>query len=63
MEPQSLSQDRPRRRATGGRMVLTPGNAGLFKAVVTYEDGHTTEHPFETLQDGEAFLRSRNAVN
>lgn len=44
-------------------MVLTPGNAGLFKAVVTYEDGHTTEHPFGTLQDGEAFLRSRNAVN
>jgi hypothetical protein len=44
-------------------MVLTPGNAGLFKAVVTYEDGHTTEHPFDTLQDGEAFLRIRNAAN
>lgn len=52
----------PRRRATGGRMVLTPEATSPFIAVLTYEDGHTSEHPFQSLREGEAFLRSHNAM-
>ncbi len=43
-------------------MVLTPGKTEPFKAVLTYEDGHTSEHPFHSLQEGEAFLRDHNAM-
>lgn len=53
----------PRRRATGGRMVVVPGTTNQFRAVLTYEDGHTSEHPFASLQEGEAFLRSNNAMH
>jgi len=49
--------DKPRRRVTVGKMVVTASDVGPYKAVLTYEDGHTSEHPFHRLQEGEAFLR------
>lgn len=52
------TQPRPRRRPTHGRMVLTPGETARYKAVLVYEDGRTSEHPFSALREGEAFLRS-----
>lgn len=55
----SEQSEKPRRRANGGRVVLTPGSEQPFKAIVTFEDGHISEHPFASLQEGEAFLRAR----
>ena len=60
--PAAFTPDQPRRRATGGRMVLTPGASKPFKAVLTYEDGHTAESQFQTCREGEAFLRTHNAM-
>jgi len=62
MESIAMMPGEPRRRATGGRIVLTNGNPGPFKAILVYEDGHTSEHPFQSLQEGEAFLRGHNAM-
>ena len=51
------SADRRLRRAIEGRMVLCRDSSDPYKAVLTYEDGRTVEHPFEFQQQGEAFLR------
>ena len=51
-----------RRRVSVGRMVLTPGHTEPYKAVLVYEDGHTSDHPFPSLKEGEAFLRGHGAV-
>jgi len=53
---------KPRRRAVGGFMRLTPGQAEPFQAVIVYEDGHTSEHPFRLSREGEAFLREHNSM-
>ena len=52
----------PRRRAVGGFMRLTLGQAAQFEAVILYEDGHTSEHPFQLQREGEAFLRAHNSM-
>jgi len=57
-----MTPDKPRRRVTAGRMVLTPGRAEPYKAVLMYEDGHTSEHPFHCLKEGEAFLRGHDRL-
>jgi hypothetical protein len=43
-------------------MVLTPEAPQPFKAVLIYEDGHTSEHPFQTCREGEVFLRTHSAM-
>lgn len=58
----NTAHHRPRRRAIGGYMVLSPSKAARYKAVLTFEDGHTSEHPFHSLQEGEAFLRRENSM-
>ena len=54
--------DSPRRRAIGGFMRLSSGKEEPFEAVIVYEDGHTSHHPFGLLMEGEAFLRSHNSM-
>ena len=51
-----------RRRVSVGRMVLTRGHAEPYKAVLVYEDGHTSDHPFHSMREGEAFLRGHGAI-
>ena len=41
-----------------GRMVLNDSAEAGYRAVLTYKDGATTAHPFQTMQEGEAFIRS-----
>ena len=53
-----MTSENPKRRTAAGHMVVTPADADPYKAVVYYEDGHTSEHPFNSLQAGEAFLRA-----
>lgn len=43
-------------------MVLTPGSSERYKAVLIYEDGRTSEHPFASLREGEAFLRGESSA-
>jgi hypothetical protein len=50
------------RRAIGGFMRRAPGQTKQFEAVIFYEDGHTSEHPFQLLSEGEAFLREHNSM-
>ena len=57
-----MTPDNPKRRTAAGHMVVTPAEAEPYKAVIYYEDGHTAEHPFSSLQAGEAFLRTHNAM-
>lgn len=57
------SASSPRRRAINGRMVLCRGSSEPYKAVLNYEDGRTTEHPFPSLRQGEAFLRAAGSMN
>ena len=54
--------DRRLRRAVGGRMVVCPEASERYKAVLTYEDGRTAEHPFCSLREGEAFLRHAGSM-
>ena len=58
-----MMPDKPRRRVTAGRMVLTRGSAEPYKAVLIFEDGHTSEHPFQCLKEGEAFIRGHDRLN
>jgi hypothetical protein len=58
-----MSASRPRRRAVNGRMVLCRGSSEPYKAVLTYEDGRTSEHPFRSLREGEAFLRDVGSMD
>lgn len=46
----------------GGQMVLSGRGTSAYTAVLTYEDGTTTSHPFETLREGEAFIRSETPM-
>ena len=59
---QHVLPDSLRRRAIGGFMRIAPGQLRQFEAVILYEDGHTTEHPFRLLSEGEAFLRAHNSM-
>jgi hypothetical protein len=57
-------QDRSRYadRAVSGRIVQTGGPGHPFKAVLTHEDGHTSERSFPTMREGEAFIKSMTPV-
>ena len=57
-------QDRSRYadRAVSGRIVQTGGPDHPFKAVLTHEDGHTSERSFPTMREGEAFIKSMTPV-
>jgi len=57
-----MTPDQPRRRVAGGRVVLTAGTDDPYKAVLVYEDGHTSEHLFNTCKEGEAFLRGHASM-
>jgi hypothetical protein len=50
------------RRAVAGFMRMPLGTTASFEAVLVYEDGHTSAHPFHLMRDGEAFLRKHNAM-
>ena len=57
-------QDRSRYadRPVSGRIVQTGGPGHPFKAVLTHEDGHTSERLFPTMREGEAFIKSMTPV-
>jgi len=57
-------QDRSRYadRPVSGRIVQTGGPGHPFKAVLTHEDGHTSERSFPTMREGEAFIKSMTPV-
>jgi hypothetical protein len=42
-----------------GQMVQTPGAELAYKVVLDHADGRQTEHPFRTMQEGEAFIKRR----
>lgn len=44
-------------RVVSGRIVQKGGPGQPYAAVLTYEDGHTSEHPCATMREGEAFIR------
>jgi hypothetical protein len=48
--------------ATGGRMVLTPGEVQPYKVVLEHAQSNDTEHAFATMREGEAFIRSELPV-
>ena len=50
------------RRVIGGRIVLTPDAETPYKVVLQYLDGEDTEHPFQTMREGEAFIRGEFPV-
>ena len=52
----------PDRRVHAGHIVSTPGEAKPYKAVLQYAEGENTEHPFETMRAGEAFIRSESPM-
>ena len=43
--------------STAGRVVQTLDADLPYKAILTLETGETTEHPFATMQEAEAFIR------
>jgi hypothetical protein len=47
---------------TGGRVVVTPGEAKPYKVVLEHEQSNDTEHPVSSVREGEAFIRSERAV-
>jgi len=57
-----MTQGKPHRRATVGRIVLTPGKPEPYAVITTYEDGRTSQRPFRSIREGEAFLRDENAM-
>ena len=63
----SVSQSGPDKsryadRAVSGQIVQTGGPGHPFKAVLTHEDGHTSERSFPTMREGEAFIKSMTPV-
>ena len=53
-----VPKDRRSNRVVSGRMVQAGGPDQPYKAVLTYEDGHTTERACATMREGEAYIRS-----
>ena len=43
---------------TGGRVVVTPGEAQPYKVVLEHERSSDTEHPVATVSDGETYIRA-----
>jgi hypothetical protein len=50
------------RRVQGGRVVVTPEAEAPYKVVLNYFDGEETEHPFQTVREGEDFIRGEFPV-
>jgi hypothetical protein len=44
---------------TGGRVVVTPGEAQPYKVVLEHEHTDDTEHPVATVSEGEIYIRSK----
>ena len=44
-------------RVVSGRIVQKGGPGHPYSAVLTHEDGHTSEHSFATMREGEDFIR------
>jgi hypothetical protein len=44
---------------TGGRVVVTPGEAQPYKVVLEHEQANDTEHPVATVSEGEIYIRSK----
>ncbi|MEA3051440.1 MAG: hypothetical protein QOG72_343 [Sphingomonadales bacterium] len=44
---------------TGGRVVVTPGEAQPYKVVLEHERTNDTEHPVATVSEGELYIRSK----
>jgi hypothetical protein len=44
---------------TGGRVVVTPGEAQPYKVVLKHERTGYTEHPVSTVSEGEIYIRSK----
>ena len=42
-----------------GRIVRTPEESKPYKVVLEHEEGADTEHPMETMKEGEAFIREQ----
>jgi hypothetical protein len=47
---------------TGGRVVVTPGEALPYKVVLEHEQTNDTEHPVSTVSEGELYIRSRRPL-
>jgi len=48
-------------RVSGGHVVQTPGEARPYKVVLNYEHTQSTsEHPVDTMREGEALIRHRS---
>jgi hypothetical protein len=47
---------------TRGQVVVTPGEAKLYKVVLELLQTKDTEHPVSSVREGEAFIRSKGAV-
>ena len=43
---------------TGGRVVVTPGEALPYKVVLEHAEANDSEYAFATMREGEAFIRS-----
>lgn len=44
--------------ATRGRIVQTPGEAQPYKVVLEHRDRPDTDHAFDNMREGEAFIRA-----
>ncbi|MEA2998912.1 MAG: hypothetical protein QOH04_3252 [Sphingomonadales bacterium] len=47
---------------TGGRVVVTPGEAQPYKVVLEHEQTNDTEHPVATVSEGEVYIRSKRLL-
>jgi hypothetical protein len=47
---------------TGGRVVVTPGQAQPYKVVLEHDRTSDTEHPVSTVSEGEIYIRSKRPV-
>ena len=56
-EEQAWDNEGGHMSSTAGRIVQTPGADLPYKAILALETGETTEHPFATMQEAEAFIR------
>ena len=46
-------------RVKRGYVVKTSGQGHLYKTVLEHESGERSEHPVDTIREGEALIRSR----
>ena len=47
------------RQVSHGHIVSTPSQEMPYMVVLHYREGDNTEHPFDTMRHGEAFIRSQ----